>query len=577
MMKIEPGFVPVIPKGSEGDWKCDGYSAKTKRFFQVYAPRHPNETEAIRKAKEDFEGALKKWEGMIKEWVFVYAHFEKLYPGFRSSMLKLAKEKGIEITEWNLEDIWQSMQTLPRDDRIMVLEMPGIFLDIDRRQLQEIQESITDIKRNLRTINASSSGDSSDKKMETVSYALSAMASTPSHRVPISENGKEKDAFTWFLFDRNDDLDEYFQTASERINEYYDETSKYGANEIFSWLHRTRERLLDGYFQPECVELEITTQILAPLSSSFEFNIPLRGVQEKHWLVQSLVGVLGKHPEHILESSPVVKTGSISIPDVRKPSIKLVIELEESWKGFIEGDKFLFNIHSTRVLLREHCTPKGHRIISVLVKAILGNFEQVVQVAGPNRLTLADGTPSNIEFLDVGWNGDGLELRFWISVSDPDECPKDCSDCRLYLKTCFNPHYWESANIDDFCDIHSVSLYLPQDEAAEFEYLYRKELGDTYKVLSSKNDRLTLERFGRLVEDGERSLENLTKKLWEYLPRAHLLNQGERKKVTEIAHRVKNYVEKGARISHPFEFSFSPSFLTSDSVIELMREYDFEI
>lgn len=89
-------FTPVKPQGSEGDWKNDGHEPQLGRYYQVYAPEVLDETKAVSKIAEDFDGLLLKWGNNkvyptgIKEFYFVINDAYRIQLGaFPTTLAKL--------------------------------------------------------------------------------------------------------------------------------------------------------------------------------------------------------------------------------------------------------------------------------------------------------------------------------------------------------------------------------------------------------------------------------------------------------------------------------------------------------
>lgn len=73
MSKVHLGdFRACRPWGSAGDRKCDGYLPSARILFQCYAPNELKDSSAIKKIKEDFEGAKTHWVKDFDEWTFVH-------------------------------------------------------------------------------------------------------------------------------------------------------------------------------------------------------------------------------------------------------------------------------------------------------------------------------------------------------------------------------------------------------------------------------------------------------------------------------------------------------------------------
>ena len=71
-----PNFRKIRPYGKKGDKGNDGYRPDEGIYYQVYAPRNPNEkeSEAARKLKRDFEKLKTSWDKIseVKKFYFVF-------------------------------------------------------------------------------------------------------------------------------------------------------------------------------------------------------------------------------------------------------------------------------------------------------------------------------------------------------------------------------------------------------------------------------------------------------------------------------------------------------------------------
>lgn len=76
MLKAFSGFQKIRPYGNSGDGGNDGYQPAEGIYYQVYAPKNPQEkeAEASKKLKEDFEKLKTSWDQIskVKEFYFVF-------------------------------------------------------------------------------------------------------------------------------------------------------------------------------------------------------------------------------------------------------------------------------------------------------------------------------------------------------------------------------------------------------------------------------------------------------------------------------------------------------------------------
>ncbi len=79
MEKAFPDFQRINPYGKEGDAGNDGYRPTEGIYYQVYAPKNPNEKEAkaAQKLKEDFEKLKKNWDQISKIETFYFVFNNK--------------------------------------------------------------------------------------------------------------------------------------------------------------------------------------------------------------------------------------------------------------------------------------------------------------------------------------------------------------------------------------------------------------------------------------------------------------------------------------------------------------------
>lgn len=67
MTYVYPGFQKIYPYGKRGDGGNDGYRPGEGVYYQVYAPKKPNEKEfaAAKKLKDDFNKLKMNWDQLI--------------------------------------------------------------------------------------------------------------------------------------------------------------------------------------------------------------------------------------------------------------------------------------------------------------------------------------------------------------------------------------------------------------------------------------------------------------------------------------------------------------------------------
>ncbi len=561
MMRTEPGFIPVRPQGRLGDWKCDGYSHRTSRFFQVYAPRFTKSKVAVQKAEEDLVYVLENWPedtAPLREWIFVYGHHD-VYPALRTEILKIAQNRGIKIIEWNLQDIWNKFLELSRDSRLAVLQMPGEWLTDDSRKLDQILSRLPEAQ-----------GKESQEKKSWTSVPIQ---STPSYRVTIDET-KGVDGTLWFLFEMGIEVKEFLVESLDKIHREFNELCSWGRNKSFQWLHRSNETLLKGHYWRDDIGFLTTTHIRKLSSASFELSCSLSRALDGHWLSQSLVGLLGKTPVFPLEENTIVDGGRILIKDPKKPHLTILVNLKDLYAGMIANPKYEINFQSTDASITEYCTSSGQRVLSFHIRSNLGSFERIAQIIGPNVIQPSETTSSDVRAFDVGWNGDGLEIRIWINAAEPDGCIQDCTCCPLFLKGCNNAHYWQSVNLKHLTEeLEYASVFLPADSEAELLELVREEMSDTLRVILGKKEREKVSSLFRQIADARAKLNEQFSKLLDYCRRIHLMTPRERRNVSDLARVVRHRIERGGKLADPRVIGANPKYMDLETFDCLMEDY----
>jgi hypothetical protein len=110
-------FMACRPWGNRGDRKNDGFLKSERRLFQVYAPNEMSEAEAIKKIKEDFEGAKTHWHVHFDKWVFAHNAIDGLPPHVQAEILELErKNPGLTLEPWGIEEFRLVFRRVPRAD-----------------------------------------------------------------------------------------------------------------------------------------------------------------------------------------------------------------------------------------------------------------------------------------------------------------------------------------------------------------------------------------------------------------------------------------------------------------------------
>lgn len=111
-------FMACRPWGNRGDRKNDGFLKSERQLFQVYAPNEMTESEAIKKIKEDFEGALVHWREHFDKWAFVHNAVDGLPPHVQKRLLDFEKEnEGVRLESWGMEELRIVFRTLSAEDK----------------------------------------------------------------------------------------------------------------------------------------------------------------------------------------------------------------------------------------------------------------------------------------------------------------------------------------------------------------------------------------------------------------------------------------------------------------------------
>lgn len=151
MSRAFSDFIPVKPQGNIGDRKNDGYQKKTGRYYQVYAPEEPNQSEAtaIQKAQRDFQGLKTYWQNIypIKEYHFVFNDkFQGPYPTIEKTLREIRELNGLENADVflakHLEDVLFSLEDDIIQSIIGYIPNPDNIEMIDYLSIKEVIEHI---------------------------------------------------------------------------------------------------------------------------------------------------------------------------------------------------------------------------------------------------------------------------------------------------------------------------------------------------------------------------------------------------------------------------------------------------
>lgn len=143
IMKIiyQANFVNCIPYGIQGDKKCDGFLVNERTLFQVYAPTQPQQAKLVKKAQDDFNGAIKHWGDYFDKWVLVYKHHydDGLSPDMLALFLSFKESTNKQLEIWGADELLnQFHQISPKILAEWYGEMPTRQTDFGFGELQEI-------------------------------------------------------------------------------------------------------------------------------------------------------------------------------------------------------------------------------------------------------------------------------------------------------------------------------------------------------------------------------------------------------------------------------------------------------
>lgn len=172
MDKAFTDFQKIRPYGNQGDGGNDGYRPDAGIYYQIYAPKNPQEKEAAaaKKLKEDFEKLKKNWDKISKVKEFYFVFNDKgagTSIAIEGALAELSTtNQGIKFkifTPKDLEDIFFSLTTdqilsLGFDvDSTKALEfaygtLSSIEVDLDRgnckflsRDLERLKDTTSDL------------------------------------------------------------------------------------------------------------------------------------------------------------------------------------------------------------------------------------------------------------------------------------------------------------------------------------------------------------------------------------------------------------------------------------------------
>ncbi len=150
MQKAFSDFKKIRPYGNEGDGGNDGYRPSEGIYYQVYAPKNPQEkeAEAARKLKKDFERLKTNWD-QISEVKMFYFVFNDKEAGISIELAKTLAElksnnENIEFKMLLPEDLEVIFFTLKKD------EILALGFDVDStKALQIARENLDKLEVDL--------------------------------------------------------------------------------------------------------------------------------------------------------------------------------------------------------------------------------------------------------------------------------------------------------------------------------------------------------------------------------------------------------------------------------------------
>jgi hypothetical protein len=140
MLKHDPTFICVVPSGSSGDWKCDGFSHRSGTVYQCYAPAQPTVAKYVVKLCQDFDGAKRHWQEKMKAWIFVWSASDGLPPQVLAAILALERDNpAIQVGQWSRDYLWGIVRSLTLEQRIELLGSVPLPIEAARTTANEIE------------------------------------------------------------------------------------------------------------------------------------------------------------------------------------------------------------------------------------------------------------------------------------------------------------------------------------------------------------------------------------------------------------------------------------------------------
>ena len=166
MQKAFPDFQKIDPYGKEGDAGNDGYRPTEGIYYQVYAPKNPNEKEAkaAQKLKEDFEKLKKNWDQISKIETFYFVFNNKgaaVSIKIEKALAELKNDnRKIEFKKLFSKDLEEIFFTLRKED-ILALGfdidstnalcitreyLEKVEIDLDRESMKFVSKGLENLK-----------------------------------------------------------------------------------------------------------------------------------------------------------------------------------------------------------------------------------------------------------------------------------------------------------------------------------------------------------------------------------------------------------------------------------------------
>ena len=166
MQKAFPDFQKIRPYGKEGDAGNDGYRATKGIYYQVYAPKNPNEKEAkaAQKLKEDFEKLKTGWDQISKIETFYFVFNDKgagVSIKIEKALAELKNDnQNIEFKKLISKDLEEIFFTL-RKEQILALGfdidstnalriareyLEKLEIDLDRESIKFVLKALGNLK-----------------------------------------------------------------------------------------------------------------------------------------------------------------------------------------------------------------------------------------------------------------------------------------------------------------------------------------------------------------------------------------------------------------------------------------------